>query len=65
MTEAMHPKRRPKARLPDSAIAGNAADRSLDDAVATAQAIMATVASPDRMLSEELIAERRREASDN
>jgi bifunctional DNA-binding transcriptional regulator/antitoxin component of YhaV-PrlF toxin-antitoxin module len=33
--------------------------RTLDDVVAGAQAIMAKVASPDRILSDELIAERR------
>ncbi len=33
--------------------------RSLDDAVAAAQAIMANIAPPERMLSDELILERR------
>jgi bifunctional DNA-binding transcriptional regulator/antitoxin component of YhaV-PrlF toxin-antitoxin module len=33
--------------------------RSLDDAVATAQAIMARIAPADRRLSDEVIAERR------
>jgi bifunctional DNA-binding transcriptional regulator/antitoxin component of YhaV-PrlF toxin-antitoxin module len=37
--------------------------RSLDDAVAAAQAIMAKVAPPDRRLSDEIIAERRAEAA--
>jgi hypothetical protein len=37
--------------------------RSLDDAVAAAQAIMAKVAPPDRVLSDDLIAERRAEAA--
>lgn len=37
--------------------------RSLDDAIATAQAIMAKVAPPERVLSDELIAERRAEAA--
>ena len=37
--------------------------QSLDDAVAAAQAIMAKVAPADRMLSDELIAERRAEAA--
>lgn len=37
--------------------------RSLDDAVAKAQAIMAKVAPPDRHLSSEIIAERRAEAA--
>jgi bifunctional DNA-binding transcriptional regulator/antitoxin component of YhaV-PrlF toxin-antitoxin module len=36
--------------------------RSLDDAVAAAQAIMARVAAPDRRLSDEIISERRAEA---
>ncbi len=42
---------------------GRVTIRSLDDAVAAAQAIMARVTSPDRMLSDELIAERRAEAA--
>jgi bifunctional DNA-binding transcriptional regulator/antitoxin component of YhaV-PrlF toxin-antitoxin module len=37
--------------------------RSLDDAVASAQAIMAKLAPPERRLSDELIAERRAEAA--
>jgi hypothetical protein len=36
--------------------------RSLDDAVAAAQAIMAKVAPSNRCLSDEIIAERRAEA---
>lgn len=36
--------------------------QSLDEAVSRAQAIMAQVAPPERLLSDELIAERRREA---
>ncbi|HLZ83400.1 MAG TPA: hypothetical protein VKQ54_07505 [Caulobacteraceae bacterium] len=42
---------------------GGVTIRSLDDAVAAAQAIMAKVAPPDRLLSDELIAERRAEAA--
>ena len=42
---------------------GGVTIRSLDDAVAAAQAIMAEVAPPSRVLSEELIAERRAEAA--
>jgi len=41
--------------------AGGVTIRSLDEAVAAAQAIMAKVATPDRVLSDELIAERRAE----
>jgi bifunctional DNA-binding transcriptional regulator/antitoxin component of YhaV-PrlF toxin-antitoxin module len=37
--------------------------RTLDDAVAAAQAIMARVAPPERILSDELIAERREQAA--
>ncbi len=37
--------------------------RSLDDAVAAAQAIMAKVAPASRLLSDELIADRRAEAA--
>lgn len=37
--------------------------RTLDDAVASAQAIMARVATPERVLSDELIAERREQAA--
>lgn len=37
--------------------------RTLDDVVAAAQAIMAKVAPPDRILSDELIAERLAEAA--
>ena len=36
--------------------------QSLDEAVSRAQAIMAKIAPPDRLLSDELIADRRREA---
>ena len=46
-----------------SETSGGLAIRSLDDAVAAAQAIMAKVAPADRMLSDELIAERRAEAA--
>ena len=42
---------------------GGVTIRSLDDAVAAAQAIMADVAPPDRVFSDELIAERRSEAA--
>jgi bifunctional DNA-binding transcriptional regulator/antitoxin component of YhaV-PrlF toxin-antitoxin module len=41
--------------------AGRVTIRCLDEAVAAAQAIMARVASPDRVLSDELIADRRAE----
>ena len=43
-------------------VGGSVTIRTLDDAVAAAQAIMAQVASADRVLSDELIAERRAEA---
>ena len=43
--------------------AGGVTLRSLDDAVAAAQAIMAKVAPPDRVLSDELTVERRAEAA--
>lgn len=36
--------------------------RSLDEAIAEAQAIMATIAPPERCLSDEMIAERRVES---
>ena len=39
--------------------------RSLDDALARAQAIVARLAPPERCLSDELIADRRREAADD
>lgn len=42
---------------------GRVTIRSLDEAVAAAQAIMARVAPSDRVLSDELIAERRAEAA--
>ena len=42
---------------------GKVTIRSLDDAVAAVQAIMSRVAPPDRMLSDELIAEWRAEAA--
>ncbi|MGI9168896.1 MAG: hypothetical protein ACR2FH_01800 [Caulobacteraceae bacterium] len=42
---------------------GSVTIRSLDEAVAAAQAIMARVAPPERMLSDELIAERRVQAA--
>ena len=42
---------------------GGVTIRSLDDAVTAAQAIMAKVAPPDRVLSDELIAQRREEAA--
>jgi bifunctional DNA-binding transcriptional regulator/antitoxin component of YhaV-PrlF toxin-antitoxin module len=42
---------------------GGVTIRSLDDAVAAAQAIMAKVAPADRVLSDELIADRRAEAA--
>ena len=42
---------------------GGVTIRSLDDAVAAAQAIMAKVAPSDRRLSDEIIAERRAEAA--
>jgi bifunctional DNA-binding transcriptional regulator/antitoxin component of YhaV-PrlF toxin-antitoxin module len=41
---------------------GGVTIRSLDEAVAGAQAIMATVAPPERCLSDEIIAERRLES---
>lgn len=44
-------------------VAGGLVIRSLDDAVAAAQAIMAGAAPPERRLSDELIAERRAEAT--
>jgi bifunctional DNA-binding transcriptional regulator/antitoxin component of YhaV-PrlF toxin-antitoxin module len=37
--------------------------RSLDEAVAAAQAIMAKIAPADRLLSDELVAERRAQAA--
>ena len=43
-------------------VGGSVTIRTLDDAVAAAQAIMAQVAPADRVLSDELIAERRAEA---
>ena len=42
---------------------GGVTIRSLDEAVAAAQAIMAKVAPAERLLSEELIADRRAEAA--
>lgn len=42
---------------------GGVTIRSLDDAVAAAQAIMAKVAPADRRLSDEIVAERRAEAT--
>jgi len=41
---------------------GEVTIRSLDAAIASAQAIMAKVAPPDRVLSDELVAERRAQA---
>ena len=43
-------------------VGGSVTIRTLDDAVAAAHAIMAQVAPADRVLSDELIAERRAEA---
>jgi hypothetical protein len=43
--------------------AAGSLNRSLNDAVAAAQAIMATVVPPGRFLSDELISERRAEAA--
>lgn len=42
---------------------GGVTIRTLDEVVAGVQAIMAKVAPPDRVLSDELIAERRAEAA--
>ncbi len=47
----------------DDANADGVTIRTLDDAVARAQAIMATVAPASRLLSDELIADRREEAA--
>lgn len=63
MTRPMKPRVSREARPSDTSIDHGAADRSLNDAVAAAQAIMAKVATPDRVLSEELIADRRAQAA--